>query len=241
MVKMLKIGLLVFCLSFSLTQQVYAGTMNDLLLDSIEANNPKMIETALANGADINYIDPTPMGSATPLLIAIRNENLPLVKYLLQKGADPNLMIGQNLRLEVPLLRAMPRMGVITKNTNMQLMQALIDAGASINVKGFNGITPLIKAVSDRGQEPYFINFLLSKGANVNLADESGTTPLMKLAATSSCYTKKTSGHITIAKMLLQAGADPSAKDLQGKNALSYAIDSKSSEMINLLLPITKE
>jgi ankyrin repeat protein len=44
---------------------------------------------------------------------------------------------------------------------------------------------------------------------------------------------------LILAKLLLNAGADPAMRDAQGKTALQYAIDSGFNEMINLLLPIS--
>lgn len=241
MKSILKKSIFVFLLSFFLlVQPIQAGNMNDLLMNSIVSNDMKMIQTALVNGANVNYIDPDPMWSTTPLLSAIKRENLTLIKLFLSKGADPNLSVGEGIKQKVPIIQALPSRDVTARTKNVQIMQALIDAGANINATGYNGVTPLILAVSDGSQEPYFIQFLLSKGADVRQTDSMQATPLMNLAATT--YNRKNiQAQITIAKMLLQAGADPSAKDLREKNALAYAIDSKSNELIKMLLPLTKE
>ena len=212
MKSILKKSALLFLLSFFLLiQPIQAGNMNDLLMNSIVSSDMKMIQTALLNGANVNYIDPDPIWSTTPLLSSIKRENLTLIKYFLSQGADPNLSVGEGLKQKVPIIQALPPRDVISRTKNVQIIQALIDAGANINATGYNGATPLILAVSDGSQEVYFIQFLLSKGADVNQPNSMKATPLMNLAATT--YNRKnTQAQISIAKMLLQAGADPAAK-----------------------------
>ena len=99
MKSILKKSIVVFLLSFFLpVQPIQVGNMNDLLMNSIVSNDIKMIQTALVNGADVNYIDPDPMWSTTPLLSAIKRENLTLIKLFLSKGADPNLSVGEGIK-----------------------------------------------------------------------------------------------------------------------------------------------
>lgn len=66
--------------------------MSEFLVDAIKRKTEcKIIQFLLENGADINYVDK----GYTPLLWAIKNNDLKAVKFLVNKGADVN-KIGDN-------------------------------------------------------------------------------------------------------------------------------------------------
>jgi ankyrin repeat protein len=89
----------------------------------------------------------------------------------------------------------------------VETTRLLIEAGADVNAKDDNGVTALMWANSDAG----VARLLLQSGAKVNDASKSGRTALME------SHTPE------IATMLLEAGADPWAKDDKGKTALDVA------------------
>lgn len=71
----------------------------------------------------------------------------------------------------------------------------------------------------------------VQRGRDVNARDESGTT-LLSLAASK--------GRMGIAKLLLEAGADPAICDLQGKNPLKIAQANGFADIVELLSAQTK-
>lgn len=79
------------------TNLIVAGIVNDnqLLLNiklilAVDAQNQKEVEKAINNGADVNFSN----GELRPLHLALTHStNTPIVKYLLDAGANPFLKI----------------------------------------------------------------------------------------------------------------------------------------------------
>lgn len=114
--------------------------------------------------------------------------------------------------------------------TRVQLVELLVAKGAAVNHQDDDGATALMYAAGNGDTEA--VNALLRNGALVNIADNEGETALMKAAA-SSC-TEET------VRALLSAGADLTARDHKGRNALdsfrsSYACpESKVGDLLKL-------
>ena len=67
------------------------------------------------------------------------------------------------------------------------------------------------------------LEYLLSVGANVSLTDEDGDTPLLV------CELPE------IFERLIQAGADPNAKNSEGKGIINKAVEDDNEVLINHL------
>jgi uncharacterized protein len=159
-------------------------------------------------------------GELTPLVYAVRSNDLDSVKALLAAGADINQTTGYGWS---PLL-------VATQNRFYLLGSYLLDHGADVNLANKGGWTPLYLATDNRniesGDYPVrkpdmdhldYIKLLLDHGANVNARmkdstetrtvftnqwlDENGATAFLRASQ---------SGDIVLMKLLLAHGADPS-------------------------------
>ncbi|MBC7965989.1 MAG: ankyrin repeat domain-containing protein [Fuerstia sp.] len=169
------------------------------------------------------------------LLIATENGNAEEVKSLLKQGADPNQQLPEGLNS--PLWWAVA-------NGDSEIFEALITAQASVDFKNDVGVTPLMLA-SARG-DISFVGTLISEGARVNAQDTvtidafsvpAGTreiswpgqrlTPLM-LAANS--------GYRDVVETLLQAGADPSLRNVAGQTAAEMALSRNYRDVHDLIL-----
>jgi ankyrin repeat protein len=101
---------------------------------------------------------------------------------------------------------------------NVAIVNALLDAGASLSASNDMKDTPLHAAVVT-GSEAV-IRTLIARGAAINAQVErkkhqyDGRTPLMNAAA---------GNNLTIVKLLLESGADPFLKDSAGFTALRFA------------------
>lgn len=87
-------------------------------------------------------------------------------------------------------------------------------------------------------QKPEVVKTLLSLGANVNAADPRfGYTPLMEAAALGDV---SPAGCLEIAKILIVAGADPTAKNANGQTATDQARRNGASSMASYLESLAK-
>src|SRR6185436_917287 len=158
-------------------------------------------------------------GELTPLVFAVRANDLDSVKVILAAGADINQTTGYGWS---PLL-------VATQNRYYKLGAYLLDHGADPNLANKGGWVPLYLATDNRniesGDYPVrkgdmdhleFITLLLDKGANVNARvkdstetrtvftnqwlDENGATAFLRASQ---------SGDLALMKLLLARGADP--------------------------------
>ncbi|MFM2043991.1 MAG: hypothetical protein RLY86_2567 [Pseudomonadota bacterium] len=86
-------------------------------------------------------------------------------------------------------------------------------------------IDPLFRIAVVQGLRPV-IEAHLKRGVDINARDERGQTALMMAAA---------KGHAVACKLLLQAGADPTLKDTQGKDACFHATQCRKSDIYILI------
>ena len=119
---------------------------------------------------------------STPLYRAVRAVDLAAVQLLVDAGANPSQPIKDG---STPLMAAAglgaPRGGdeEVTeagdRNDPVEVMKALIDKGADVNVANDAGMTPLHYA-AQRGSDR-IIEFLASKGARFDVKNKQGRTP----------------------------------------------------------------
>jgi len=192
-----------------------------------EINDTTLLNQGIAGGGDVNSSN---LQGVTPLLLAVKNQNLGMVGVLLKAGANPNAVSADSS----PIHEA------VRKN-NTQILTHILDHGGKINITTTDGKTPLHVAVQQI--QPEMIQFLLSRGADakaktvqnvtclhfaaaegdrlllekfislgnhVNEANANGKTPLHVAAE---------KNHIDAIKSLLNAGADAKLKDSWGRVA----------------------
>ena len=148
-------------------------------------NDFELLDELIKKGADIN----TPDKNGFPPL-AYTN-NLKMIKYLLEKGANPDFYYPSGNTL----------FHNAVKSNNLELAYLLYKAKANPNLKNKNGDLPLDIAFSEdmrtillssgaklnerlyvhqavRENNIKYLNNLLELGADINIADKKGNTPI---------------------------------------------------------------
>jgi ankyrin repeat protein len=110
------------------------------------------------------------------------------------------------------------------------VMKVLLQAGADPNIASKNPmkVTPLHSAVANRDTERALkmANLLLAHNAAVNIAQHGGWTPLQQAAA---------HGNLELVRVLLDKGADISAKADDGRTAIDLAREGGHQATADLL------
>jgi len=123
-----------------------------ILLDSVRRSDKELIELLLNAGAEINDNS----GFWSPLGIAIKEKNIEIVKFLIEKGADPDLEVSGHS--DAPILRAL-------KLKAYDIAKLLIDSGADPNC-GEDYKNPLTIVAEQDNVE--MMKYLLEKGARID-------------------------------------------------------------------------
>jgi ankyrin repeat protein len=142
----------------------------------------------LLNSKSLNAVDIT---GNTPLHTAAFDGRSDIVRFLLGKGADINLL---NRNKQTALHSA----------SSEEVAGLLIEAGISVDARDAKGRTAL-----HLSNNVELSRYLLSKGASIEAKDNLGETPLHHAM---NAYSKK-----PIAKFLILADADIYSKDINGK------------------------
>lgn len=182
------------------------------LISAIAAHDVAAVQAAL---------DPPPFGGQkmstagreTPLVAAIREDNLQIVSMILEAGADPNeRSLGWT-----PLFWC-----VVGDHT--ALAEAVLKHGANVDDAGNTDTTPLVEAVREASLD--MVKLLLNAGAKHNAVDERGLSPLFWAAHDNS---------VDVVQLLLEAGGDVSQTNPIGQRPLYAAIRNSSLEAAELL------
>ena len=150
---------------------------------------------------------------------ALESPNADMVKFLISLGADVNV------KCEDYLNTTLHRAAYNDAYNNKGIVKALIDAGAEVDIRNSEGITPLMTAVKFAEKETDNIKLLINSGADVNAKDKLGHTVLMFNFNLVEGENKVPNPEII--KLLLDAGADAKAKDIDGKSVTDYARENK--------------
>ena len=173
------------------------------------------VKQLVKQGADVKQVDI--YGDTVLMYVCRYNGDDELVKEIIKAGADVNALNNRKL---TALMFA----------PSASAAEILIKAGASPNVKDYDGITPLHKAA--RSGNIKLLKVLLNAKADINAADNQGKTPLMYAAVFNNYmivegfppkHIASNERHLAALQILIAAGADVNAADKQGNTALIWA------------------
>lgn len=203
------------------------------------------IRAQIDQGGDPNF---RMAGGKTPLIVAAKLGDPELVRLLLDLGADVNVATETGgTALMFAAIRG-----------NLETVQALILHGADVNaVAHFNWTALMVAAV--KGHD-VVVDVLLDNGADANVADTYGWTPLMRAAyenragavrvilrygrvklnardetGSTALHHAVAQGHVEIARLLLDSGADIDARNQEGVTPLELARLMEKKESVRFL------
>ncbi|HEX8651661.1 MAG TPA: ankyrin repeat domain-containing protein [Pyrinomonadaceae bacterium] len=142
---------------------------------------------------------------AEPLIKAAWENNLTAVKELLGIRVDNVNTVTEYY--STALAQAVA-------NGNLEMVSALLLAGADVNTRGDNGRTALMYLGANSKSD--VVRALVAAGAMIDLEDEEGNTALLFAAAKENA---------DVLQALLDAGAAVNAKNKEGRTALMQAAD----------------
>eukprot|EP00931_Biecheleriopsis_adriatica_P101932 TRINITY_DN76980_c0_g1_i1.p1 TRINITY_DN76980_c0_g1~~TRINITY_DN76980_c0_g1_i1.p1 ORF type:complete len:327 (-),score=81.78 TRINITY_DN76980_c0_g1_i1:102-1061(-) len=249
----------IICRKSSLAQALIERRA-DIMKPENEGDNPLMfaislgqdeaLKTILAASADADV--PNRIGQ-TPLMKAVNAENLPVVQRLLEWKVNVNATTEGKLRFGKTALL------VAAEKNNVDIAEELVKAGADALTQDERGHTPLfpaafrcntamlellLKARADAAAKGKFGNtaltmaldsfsfkaeamkLLLDSGSPVDTQDPHGDTALIKAVE---------EGRDDAAKLLVEAKADLTLKNKEGKSALDVAREKGNSVLVELL------
>jgi len=227
-----------------------AGDGKTALAIAIFNGHYELASTLVDHKADVNRADAQRF---TPLFWAVDRRNMetapnfpwmvtadpmPLIRRLLDAGANPNALVNNTPRAR--MREGSPRIVFATAlmraafAADLQLVTLLIQRGADPTVISRDGETMLSAAAGlafihgyHRGKSPeerlQVVKLFVELGNDVNQPDDYGITPLMAAA---------NDGNVSAIQYLIDAGADLSAHDLGKKN------DGQFGASVEPLMPI---
>ena len=153
----------------------------------------------------------------TPLYFSVRENHMPIVQFLLERGANP-FYNGDDL-LEMAKLRGLAAMLALLESQPRDSHRRLTEA---------QQLALALAEAAGRGDLDA-VRELLHSGADANLPEE-GNAPHGR-ALYSAVYNQ----HFEVAKLLLESGADPNQEVESSADAPAIAIMNSDPRMIRLL------
>lgn len=197
--------------------------LNTLLMDAAKSGDAAQAKHALERGANPNCRVAGTWLNFTPLLEAISENHLEVVKILLEHGADPTLEDDNGD----------PALVFAAHKKHEEIARLLLKRNISIDAKNSAGLTALTRQITYAPAED--IRAVLDLGADPNQRNALGQTPLMLLAGSHSVSTEKNQ-EIQSMDVLIEKGADVNARDTRGYTPLMYSVSEGSFDDIQRLI-----
>lgn len=193
----------------------------------------EMINYLIDKNFDINERDEHGM---TMLHIAVKNNDLDYVKFVMGKGGDISI-VNNNKETPKDLAKVGTDMQKFLdyiqfcldiKNKNITALKKNSNKNVYANEKGLNGDTPLHVAIKS-GSPAAIVNFLLKDcHCDINLKNNDGDTALHLAAKTSSANIVQT--------LLNVKDVNVYVRDKKGKTVLHNAVLSEKIDIVDMLL-----
>lgn len=201
----------------------------DLLLRAIEwEHGDSIVAMVLESGWPVNALDE--YGQTTLMTAASTNCSERLIALLLDRGAD---ITSRDFLGKTALMHASEQSSfLLDVDSNVDVF---LQAGASVHERSDKGYTPLMYAM--RFANEGNCKLLLERGSDVNAVDSKGQSALRILLGSGNNEEEIEK----VLAVLLQAGADPLLKDMQGISPLAYQMKLRRNTRNKGILCMLKE
>ena len=196
--------------------------------------DPWIVELLLARGAKLEARSYT---ETTPLWEAACAGNVEAVQVLLDAGADANARSASG---QTPLVTAVygpgRQVGAASAEERnrlrlwfLHIVEALLKAGADVNLGDDRGFNALWACISEG--HPDLLALILGAGADLNHRDEAGEPVLCFLVKRQQLRKLNEANMARLARTLLNAGADPDARNRAGETARELALGQGAEDL----------
>jgi ankyrin repeat protein len=237
----------------------FMGGMTALLYAAREGHM-ETVKNLVEGHANVNEVSGGDKFS--PLVTAITNGHLTIAKYLLDRGADPNLVTVSGLTALYATIDVQwaPKAWFPQPSTDqekvtyLELMRALLEHGANVNAEvgeklWFRSFTNDYTWVDPAGATAFWraaqssdvaaMHLLIEFKADPKLASKAGDTPLMAAAGIGWAANWSVNAPyplVDAVKYCVELGNDVNAADNRGYAALHGAAYLGDNDMINFLV-----
>jgi len=194
-------------LSLSVPQDAHAGAYDDIL-HAANLNETDKVVDLLRRGMDVNTTDAQ---GSTLLMIAVRGNNIELVRFLLANRVNA---LRKNNYGDTALM-------IAALQGNANIVQLMLEHKINPNHSGWNALH-----YAAYGGKEQIIALLLAAGADVNQKAPNGQSALMLASKL---------GHFSAVRMLVGAHADLSIQHPIEGSALDIARNAGHSDIATFL------
>jgi hypothetical protein len=197
------------------------------LCKAIEAKDLAEMDRLVKAGADVNAQG---KGKMTPVLWAFPDDQLPRFKWLLQHGANPNVIVESDFGTKGHISAGESVTHMACETDFAGYFDAVFDHGGDPNLRrtGASGrdATPLFNVITaGGGNRKEKVKRLIAAGADMN-ALSGGSTPPMQAA---SWFTQN-----DLVLLMLDAGADFRKYDRKDRDRLIHRVVSQEFGTVGL-------
>ena len=197
-----------FCVYLA-TPLAHAADLLQPFLQALSTDDAGIVSRMTSLGLDTKTRDDT---NNTLLMLAIEEDGEKIAMALLRQPAwqARAILEHENQLGETALM-------IAAKKISISIAKRLIDLGAQVNRTGWTALHLAAEAGSEE-----MIRLLVQKNAFVDATSPDGTTPLMMAAS---------SNHRAAAALLIELGADPTAKNDHGLRPSTLATQEGFKDM----------
>jgi ankyrin repeat protein len=187
------------------------------LLEAAGRGDLAAVNRLIAAGADLEQRDGQ---RQTPLLLAVAGHHIAVANALLAAGASPN---AQAANQDTPWLLA-------GASGRTEIVAAMLPLKPDLTIRNRYGGNALIPACERAHVET--VKLLLTSGIDVDHVNNLGWTCLLEIVILGDGGPR----HRQVAKLVLDAGADPNLADKDGVSPLQHARKRGQAEVARLIV-----